>query len=110
MTNATQIAVPRKWVAIVLFVTATSSVGALAWAAGRSESQILKELDALVAPVLDASKKQNQTYIRRHLSKSREVGSRRDALILELYKTSPTHERIPELMGEPGVEKRICPR
>ncbi len=99
-TPVMQIAVPRKCVAMVLFLAASSSVAALAWAAGRSESQILTELDALVSPVLDASKKQNQAYMRRYLSKSREVGSKRDALILELYKTTPKHERIPELMGE----------
>ena len=100
MTQATQHAVTRRCTTLALVLAAWTSVVALAWAADRSGAQILKDLDALVAPTLDANKRQNQAYMRRYLSKSHEVGSKRDALILELYKAAPKHERIPELLGE----------
>jgi thiol-disulfide isomerase/thioredoxin len=69
-------------------------------AADRPAATILEAIDALKPPELDSSKRSNQTYYHRHLSKVREVATKRDALILELYKAHPKHERIPELMGE----------
>jgi hypothetical protein len=52
-------AVTRNRVAMVPAL-GSSSVAPLAWAANRSVAQTLKELDAVVAPTLDASKRQNQ--------------------------------------------------
>jgi thiol-disulfide isomerase/thioredoxin len=69
-------------------------------AADRSASEILKELDQVKVPVLDAGKRPSQGAQRRLLSKRRETATRRDALILELYKKAPDHECVPELMAE----------
>jgi hypothetical protein len=59
-TQAMKRAVTRNRVAMVPALAASSSVAPLAWAANRSVAQTLKELDAVVAPTLDASKRQNQ--------------------------------------------------
>src|SRR3954468_10216725 len=66
----------------------------------RSPQQILKELDDIKIPTLDASKKKDRTYVTQFLSKLQKATKRRDALILELYKADPEHERVPALMAE----------
>ena len=68
--------------------------------AGRSAEQILKELDQVEIPVHDASKKNDTEYSRKFLSELKEMTEKRSALILELYKASPDHGRVPRLMAE----------
>src|SRR5262249_50701491 len=88
------------WAVMMLGVGAWIALAASAPAADRSAEQILKELDAVQAPALDAAKKPSQAALRRLQAKQREAFSKRDALILELSKAAPNHERLPELMAE----------
>jgi thiol-disulfide isomerase/thioredoxin len=66
----------------------------------RPAEQILKELDAITWPVREAAKRKDQRYLEEFSLKFAQVRSRRDALIVELYKVAPQHERIPKLMLE----------
>jgi thiol-disulfide isomerase/thioredoxin len=68
--------------------------------ADRTAAQILKEIDAAVAPKLDADRARDAAYMRRFRTREREVRDRRDRLALELYKAAPDHERLPELLAE----------
>ncbi len=67
---------------------------------GRSAEQILEALDRIKIPLYDVSQKHDQAYVRAFQTRLKEATEKRDALILELYKTAPTHERVPVLMGE----------
>ncbi len=69
-------------------------------AGDRPAEQILKELDALQRPRPDATKQTDPTYLQEFLPKRNEVLAKRAALILELYKVAPRHERTAKLMGE----------
>src|SRR5262249_54693208 len=88
-----------RWV-VMLGVGMAIASAAPAPGADRSAEQILKELDAVKAPALYAMKKPSPAALRRHQVRQREALSKRDALILELYKAAPNHERLPELMAE----------
>ena len=66
----------------------------------RSAEQILKELDDLQAPRVEATKRNDEKYFQEFLRKRNLVWSTRDALILEFYKVAPRHQRIPKLMVE----------
>jgi len=68
--------------------------------ADRSAEMILKELDAIKVPSYDASKKEDQTYTPRFLTELQRATETRAALILELYKADPDHDRIPTLIAE----------
>jgi len=92
--------VKRTWVALVLGVGGWMASAGAAAGADRSAEQILKELDAVKAPTLDATKRPSQASLRRLHARQREASAKRDALILELYKAAPNHERLPELMAE----------
>jgi thiol-disulfide isomerase/thioredoxin len=72
----------------------------LARGVDRLPEQILKELDDIKIPTLDTSKKKDRTYVTQFLSKLQKATKKRDALILELYKANPDHERVPALMAE----------
>ena len=87
-------------VVMMLSVGAWIALAERAPGADRTAEQILKELDAVKAPALDATKRPSQAALRRYHAKQREVAAKRDALILELYKAAPNHERLPELMAE----------
>ena len=69
-------------------------------AADRTAEAILKDLDAVEMPKLDASKRNDSTYVRHFFEKRQESMEKRATLILELYTTAPTHEKIPTLMVE----------
>ena len=73
----------------------------VAWelVAGRPADAILKDLEAVEMPKLDASKRNDQAYVREYLAKRQETLDKRAALALELYKTAPNHARVPELDG-----------
>ena len=51
-------------------------------------------------PTLDSSKKKDRAYVAQFLSKLQKATKKRAALILELYKADPNHERVPTLMAE----------
>jgi thiol-disulfide isomerase/thioredoxin len=87
-------------VAVLLGAGGWTAPFASARGVDRSPEQILKELDDIKIPTLDASKKKDRTYVTQFLSKLQKATKKRDALILELYKADPDHERVPALMAE----------
>jgi len=69
-------------------------------AADRSAGQILKDIDAVKLPTLDAKKKDDRSAVHNNEIKRREAAQKRARLIRELYKVAPDHKRIPALMEE----------
>ena len=51
-------------------------------------------------PKLEQAKIRDQAYVRDYIKKQQEAATKRSELILELYKSSPDHARIPKLMVE----------
>lgn len=88
---------PMSW---MLVFYAAFSPATTVLARERSAEQILKELDAIQVPTVEATKRNDETYLRVFLPKHAQVWSTRDALILELYKAAPAHQRIPKLIAE----------
>ena len=91
--------VEGRWM-LVLGVGMAIASAAPAPGADRSAEQILREIDALKAPQLDAKKRQDPAYVREFRAQLQVVSDQRNKLILELYKTAPDHQRLPELMGQ----------
>jgi thiol-disulfide isomerase/thioredoxin len=87
-----------SWTALMLGGWVISS--GLAMAADRTADAILKDLESVKMPKLDAAKRSDSTYVSEFIKKRQEAMDKRSALILELYKTAPKHERIPTLMVE----------
>jgi thiol-disulfide isomerase/thioredoxin len=87
-----------SWTAVVL----GASVISAGWAAGddRKPDAILKDLESVELPKLDASKRTDRNYIADFMKKRSEALEKRGALALELYKAAPTNERVPQLMFE----------
>ncbi len=71
-----------------------------ALAADRPAEAILKDLDSVEMPKLDVARRKDQAYVREFNAKRKKSSKERAALILELFKTAPNHERIPVLMTE----------
>jgi thiol-disulfide isomerase/thioredoxin len=69
-------------------------------AADRPAGEILKEIDRVRLPVFDSTKSGDETYVKEHESKRRAAIEKKAALILELYRAEPDHQRIPALMAE----------
>ena len=67
-------------------------------AADRTAEAILIDLESVERPKLDASRRNDEAYLRDHRAKVQESLDKRAALVLELYKTAPNHARVPELM------------
>jgi len=90
------------WAVLVFGASIGLAAPARARAADRSAEQVLAELDAVKLSELpfDRKKADDQNYMRERLAKRAEVWAKRDALILEVYKIAPSHERIPKLMYE----------
>ncbi len=86
------------WILIAATAGVVGTTGVTA--ADKSADQIIKELDETVAPARDPAKSQNKTSARRLLAKRKEIWSKRDTLILQLYKAAPDHARLPDLMPE----------
>src|SRR6516165_2270438 len=86
------------WIAVVLTAWLVSAGAALA--GERTAEEILRELDAVKVPLLDRAKRGDNAYIKEFFDKRHEAVEKRAALILELYKAAPAHERIPTLMTE----------
>src|SRR5207244_797514 len=73
---------------------------------------ILKDYESATDPALDASKLNDQTYVRKFVEERKAALEKRSALALELYQSHPDHPRATELMIErwsnmtqPGVSK-----
>ncbi len=86
------------WAVLFLVGCLVSAVSALA--ADRTGEEILKELKANPLPTFDGTKREDSAYIKDYVAKQAEAAAKRAALVLELYKAAPDHERIPELMIE----------
>ena len=86
------------WTALVIGGSVISTGAAVA--ADRTAEAIMKDLDAVEMPKLDASKRNDSAYVHEYIKKRQESMDKRATLILELYKTAPNHERIPTLMVE----------
>ena len=92
----------QKKLCLAILVIATAGVAAplSATAAEKSAEQIIKELDATVAPNPEAGKSPSNTSARRLLARRKEIWSKRDTLILQLYRVAPDHPRLSTLMPE----------
>jgi thiol-disulfide isomerase/thioredoxin len=102
-----------SWLAAVLtgwLVSAATAMGA-----DRAAAEILKGLDAVKMPSVDRSKVSDSKYVQQYRNDYKAAEEKRDALILELYKTDPENAKLPELMSEhwarmipfgPGARKR----
>jgi thiol-disulfide isomerase/thioredoxin len=86
------------WTAVVLSALLMSAGGAMG--DDRPPDAILKDLDAVEMPKLDAAKRTDPKYITEFMKKRSEALDKRGALALELYKAAPTNDRIPKLMVE----------
>jgi thiol-disulfide isomerase/thioredoxin len=64
----------------------------------RSATEILAELDELKWIPFDRNRASDPAYGQEFLSRQNEVREKRAALILELYRAAPEHERVPSLM------------
>jgi thiol-disulfide isomerase/thioredoxin len=73
---------------------------AIAFGADRPANDILKEIDSVKMPGLDRAKVRDQQYIQEYIKKREDVIKQRRKLILELYKSAPDNERVPNLMAE----------
>jgi thiol-disulfide isomerase/thioredoxin len=69
-------------------------------AADRPADQILSEIDAVKLPQPDFTRRGDQAYVREFMTKRQDAESKRAALILELYKAAPDHERLATLLPE----------
>ncbi len=87
-----------SWTAVVLGGWIVSSGGALG--ADRTADAILKDLESVTMPKQDVSRRNDRAYFREFMAKRQESMAKRAALILELYRTAPNHERIAQLMVE----------
>jgi thiol-disulfide isomerase/thioredoxin len=88
------------FVGLILGVGGWAASFSSASGADRSAEQILKELDGIKIPLYNASKKNDQFYVSQFRTKLQETTENRAALILELYKADPDHDRVPTLMAE----------
>jgi thiol-disulfide isomerase/thioredoxin len=86
------------WTAVVLGAFLMSAGGAMG--DDRTPDAILKDLESVEMPKLDAAKRTDPNYITEFMKKRSEALDKRGALALELYKAAPTNERIPKLMVE----------
>ncbi len=71
-----------------------------AFGADRPVDQILKDIDAVQTPQLDATKQRDRAYRQEFMTKQQEAVAKRTALTGELYKAAPDHERLATLLPE----------
>lgn len=67
--------------------------------ADQTAEQILKELDAIKMPSSPEDRGDHAAVLK-YFADRRAAEEKRSALILELYKVAPDHERVPQLMAE----------
>src|SRR5258708_3557612 len=87
-------------IAVVLSEGGRTAYSSSTLVTDRSAEQILKELDEIKIPKNDASRKNDQDYVRQFTVELRETTEKRAALISELNKVAPDHDRIPSLVAE----------
>lgn len=87
----------RSWIA--LFLSAAIGPAAVA-AADRPAREILSDLNAARIPAYDPSRRAEPGYIEKLQQEFLEMGAKRDALILELFRVDPDHAGLSELMAE----------
>jgi thiol-disulfide isomerase/thioredoxin len=87
-------------VAFVLGADARTAAAPASSGNDRSAQQILKELDNVTVPVYEPSKKTDRVYVQQFLANLQHSTLKRAALILELYKADPSHDRVPALLAE----------
>src|SRR5438309_4201517 len=99
----------RLFLAVLLSLILGAPAGA---ADPREASAILKDYESVTDPTLDASKLNDQTYVRKFVEERNAATEKRSALALELYQSHPDHPRATELMivrwanmTQPGVSK-----
>jgi thiol-disulfide isomerase/thioredoxin len=88
---------PTLW--IVVLSGAFCPAG-MALSADRPAEQILKQIDSLELPKPDPTRRNDEKYMQDYRANLTQIFSRRDVLILELYRVAPRHQRIPKLMAE----------
>lgn len=81
-------------------LSAFLALASVVMAGDRPASEILKEIDAVKPPQLDRGKIRDQGYVQEYLKQRSEANAKKAKLILELYETAPTNNRIPKLMPE----------
>jgi thiol-disulfide isomerase/thioredoxin len=86
------------WAAGVLSGAILSSGAALAQ--NTPADAILKEIEAVKRPSLDAGRRSDQDYIKEFIAKVNAANQKRGELILKLYTAAPDHPRIATLMPE----------
>jgi thiol-disulfide isomerase/thioredoxin len=79
---------------------ATATAPAPARADDRSPDAILKEIDAVTLPRLDAARREDSAYIRQFITEQRNAQSRRAELIGELYRADPENPKLIRLLPE----------
>jgi len=85
------------WVALVV---ATATAPGSARADERSADAIVKDIDAVVMPVLDASDRGDRDAIQAYLVKRREAVTRKSDLTAELFRVDPANARLVVLLPE----------
>jgi len=87
-------------VCLVVLLSAWMAFVVPVLAAERSADQILKDIDGVKLPTLDAKKKDDRSAVVNNEIKRREAANKRARLIRELYKVAPNHKRIATLLEE----------
>jgi thiol-disulfide isomerase/thioredoxin len=89
------------WLGVVLVLGGWLTFSGPAIGADRTAEEILKEFDeSRKQPSTRPNVPQTDPAYKDYVAKARQRVLRWDALILELYKTAPKHERIPGLMRD----------
>ena len=89
-----------KWIwAVAVTSGAILSTGA-ALAQNTPADAILKEIEAVKRPTLDAARRSDQDYIKEFIAHVNAANQKRGELILKLYTAAPDHPRIAALMPE----------
>src|SRR5258708_38155768 len=96
----------RLFLAVLLSLILGTPAGA---ADPREASAILKDYESVTDPTLDASKLNDQTYVRKFVEERNAAMEKRNALALELYPSHSDHPRATDLMIDRG-NNMIQPR
>ena len=89
--------VARSWSPFLFGLVLATATSALA--ADRAAKDILKDVDAVKFPTVDASRRSDPAYRQQFQNEYMAAMARQDALIFELFKTDPDNDRLPELMS-----------
>lgn len=92
--------IPTRSRTALLLAALIGPAAAPAFAADRTATEIVKEIDAARSPSFDPSRRSDKAYVEQVRKQFMETGAKRDALILELFHADADHPRLPELMME----------